>query len=105
MNEDQLKVRDFLANYKIATPLQSRILDLASELGECCKLAFNESISPEKSKDFQLEKWKEELGDCMFSLLTCFEALNLSSSESLSAVLAKYENRFKEKGKMDSGKL
>lgn len=105
MSADQLKVNEFLKDYKISTPLQSRILDLASEMGECCKLAFNESISSEKGKDFQLEKWKEELGDCLFSLLTCFESLGINSSESLDAVLAKYKKRFNEKGKIDSGHL
>lgn len=103
MNNAQCKVSEFTKKYKISLEIHSRILDLSSEVGECCKLAFNETLSSDRPKDFQKAAWEEELGDCLFSLLTCFEALNLNADSALDLVIEKYNKRFERKGSISSG--
>lgn len=98
----QNKVRNFIQDHKLDCPLESRYLDLMSELGELGKeilLATNygkTNFSPSKNLS-------SEMGDCLFSLLALCDSLGLDAEAALEGALAKYRARFIQKGNVGSG--
>ena len=97
MKELQKKVEEFCELHKLGCPLEFRILDLVSELGEFAKEIV-------KSTNYGKEKFKfrkeieSELGDLLFSLLIIANQLNIDLEKALNSVLKKYEERIREKG-------
>lgn len=97
MDEQQQRVKDWMARYGLGTDPQTRMLDLSSEVGELAKEVLKATgygtrpLAPTASLE-------EELGDCVFSLLCVSEALGLDGEKALDQALEKYRARFAEAG-------
>jgi NTP pyrophosphatase (non-canonical NTP hydrolase) len=97
MKEIQNKVKEFCERYELECPLEVRVLDLVSELGEFAKEIIKSTNYGKKQFEFR-EEIKTELGDLFFSLIVLANQLGIDLEEALSLVLEKYEKRIKEKG-------
>ena len=103
MNNNQQKVREFIQQNNLSTDIESRILDLVSELGE-----FSKEIL--KSTNYGKQDLKltnnitEEFGDLYFTLLAIANNLDIDINQSLDLVLAKYKKRISSKGNPSSNK-
>ncbi len=98
MNQLQVLVKKFNEKHEIKINNSSRVLDLASEVGEVCKLSFSEDMG----KQIAPEKWQEELGDVLYSLLSLMNDLDIDSEVVLRGVLEKYNDRITNRKSMDS---
>lgn len=99
MNSLQSKVAQFNRERNLKVESGLRILDLSSEIGEVCKLGFSEGVGKTVTPD----KWQEELGDVLYSLLSLMSDFDIDAEESLDFVLNKYSSRFAARNSMDSG--
>lgn len=99
MNSLQSKVKDFNHINKISLDSKLRTLDLSSEVGEVCKLAFSEGTG----RNVPSEKWQEEVGDTLYSLLSLMNELGIDAEQTLALILAKYESRISRHGSSHSG--
>lgn len=85
----QLMVTEFNQKRLLKVDRSLRVLDLSSEIGEVCKLAFSEGVG----KKIEINKWEEELGDVLYSLLSLMSELDIEAEKALSKVLEKYQGR------------
>lgn len=76
MDEQQQRVKDWMARYGLGTDPQARMLDLSSEVGELAKEVLKSTAYGTRpfTPTASLE---EELGDCLFSLLCLSQCLGL----------------------------
>ncbi len=92
MNDLQESVRKFCIKYNLSMPLDARLLDLSSEVGEVAKeylvMTSYGSHEPEISKKFALE-----LGDVLYTLITIANSCEINLKSELDSVLIKYEKR------------
>ena len=93
----QQKVQAFLEAFQLQCPIESRYIDLVSEIGELGKEIL-QSTNYGKNDFAPRAALQEEMGDCLFSLLALCEALHLDSGSALQSVLDKYRKRLLEKG-------
>lgn len=84
-------------------PLESRVLDMVSEVGELSKELLKGTEYGDK-EFLKTADWEGELGDVFFSLLCIANATGVNLGTSLESVLKKYEARFKNKGSIGSGR-
>lgn len=98
MNQLQVLVKKFNEKHEVKIKRNSRALDLASEVGEVCKLSFSEDMGKPVAPD----KWQEELGDVLYSLLSLMNDLDIDSEVVLRGVLEKYNDRITNRKSMDS---
>jgi len=97
----QKTVDDFLNRYNLHTDIVSRFIDVVSEIGELGKEILTGSNYGKKNLDSNT-LLKNEIGDCLFSLLAlCCEA-KISAGEALRDALKKYETRFEQKQSIGS---
>lgn len=97
----QNKVNDLIKKYNLNTDVSTRYIDLVSEIGELGKEIIKGSDY--NTKDFEVTKdTKEEIGDCLFSLLALCSNLNLDYKQCLDIALNKYQKRFLEKQNISS---
>ena len=82
MDEQQQRVKDWMARYGLGTDPQVRMLDLSSEVGELAKEVLKSTAYGTKpfTPTASLE---EELGDCLFSLLCLSQCLGLEGEAAL----------------------
>jgi NTP pyrophosphatase (non-canonical NTP hydrolase) len=98
MKDAQRRVNEFVTQYQLHTDVASRVLDLVSEVGEVAKEVLkgseygNIAFSPDR------DKWTEEVGDVLFSLICLANATDLDLQSSLEGVLGKYRKRLDMKG-------
>jgi NTP pyrophosphatase (non-canonical NTP hydrolase) len=92
-------VSEFNKKRIISVDRSLRALDLSSEIGEVCKLAFSEGVG----KKIEINKWEEELGDVLYSLLSLMSELDIEAEKALTKVLEKYHGRISNRNSMDSG--
>ena len=85
----QLMVTEFNQKRLLKVDRSLRVLDLSSEIGEVCKLAFSEGVG----KKIEINKWEEELGNVLYSLLSLMSELDIEAEKALSKVLEKYQGR------------
>ncbi|MGY6553635.1 MAG: DUF1653 domain-containing protein [Wenzhouxiangella sp.] len=100
----QSQVADFCRNHQLGAPTSARLLDLCSELGELAKLwltASHYGRGPESSPE--RERWQEELGDVLFSLLALAEESGVDAERALGLALERYLQRIKSAGHPGSG--
>lgn len=100
MKDVQDRVRKFCKENKLDAPVEHRMLDLVSEIGEIAKEILKASDYGKKQAEFR-EEIKAELGDALFSLLVLANQLGVSMEEALDVVLEKYRKRL-EKGSAGS---
>lgn len=97
MREEQRAIAEFVRAHDLEAEAAVRLLDLVSELGELSKELL-------KGSDYGKQPWtptsglKDELGDCVFSLLCLCNSLNLDAGEALESAMAKYRRRLEETG-------
>jgi NTP pyrophosphatase (non-canonical NTP hydrolase) len=99
-NSLQALVAEFNRSHKNRIERHARVLDLASQVGEVCKLAFSEKMNV--SVDFNL--WEEELADSLYSLLSLMNDMEIDADKALKSVLKKYEDRLMKNSQMQSGR-
>lgn len=104
-NNENLKmqevVKEIVDKYNLETSIESRYIDLVSEVGEVGKeiLKSNDYGKKEFSKTDNMEL---EIGDALFSLICISNSLNIDIDKALNNSIKKYEKRFDEKGKISS---
>lgn len=99
----QRLVKDFTQDKGIESKVEVRIIDLVSELGELSKEILK-STNYGRSDFTSSQQFKEELGDVFFSLISIANESNTNLEESLKIVLEKYNDRFAQRGGIDSGR-
>ena len=92
MNDFQKTVKDFVIKYDLTSPLEHRLLDLSSEVGELSKEVLKMS-NYGKNELVYREEFKGELGDVFYSLITIANYFDIDMEEALTWVLKKYEKR------------
>jgi NTP pyrophosphatase (non-canonical NTP hydrolase) len=100
--EYQLRVADFAAKHNLETGVESRLLDLMSELGEVAKEALKGSQYG-AAEFVPTADWEEELADAFFSLICIANTTKVDLDSALKQVLGKYESRLTERGDAGSG--
>ena len=98
----QKLISDFNKKYSVHADIKTRYIDLVSEVGELGKELL-QSTCYGKSDFIQINEIADEIGDCLYSLFTLCNELNIDSRESVIRVLAKYELRYQQKGEIGSG--
>ena len=98
----QRAVADFVDQRRLTDRVESRILDLLSEVGE---LAKEDLLSTQYGQEpFQPnEAWRDEMGDVVFSLICLANITGVDLSSALAAALTKYKERAMSSGAIDSG--
>ena len=101
MNSIQKKVNDFNTKYNLGGSIETRFIDLSSEVGELGKeiLEGTDYGKKEFSKTGNLES---EFGDVLFSLVSAANCAGVDLGVVLEKVLKKYEDRFNKKGHIGS---
>jgi NTP pyrophosphatase (non-canonical NTP hydrolase) len=100
----QKLVEEFVAKYKLQTNVETRYIDLVSEVGELGKeIIENTNYGRQKLiLPFETLEMTGEIGDCLFSLLALCCEINIDAEEALRTALSKYELRFANKGNISS---
>lgn len=95
-------VLDFCNRYRIDCSLESRLLDVISELGELSKEVLKASDYGKKPDIDCTEDLILEFGDVFFSLNCLANTLGIDMNKALELALAKYEKRFIERSSISS---
>jgi len=98
----QTSVNDFIEKYNLQSDIQTRYIDLMSELGEFGKEILISTKYGKKELEVN-EQMADEIGDCLFSMLALCYEMGVDSREVLAGALRKYEGRFLCKGDLGSG--
>lgn len=97
----QKKVAEFSQTLELNSDVNSRCLDLTSELGELAKEALHQT-SYGTVPFFPSKAWRNELGDVMFSLVCLANQSEADLAECLSDALNKYQSRLDKTGSISS---
>lgn len=97
----QNKVRNLIDEYSLSCSENIRYIDLVSEIGELGKEILKETDYGKKDY-VSNESSKEEMGDCIFSLLALCCEMKIDANEALDYALKKYRERFSAKGSIGS---
>jgi NTP pyrophosphatase (non-canonical NTP hydrolase) len=95
--EFQQKVGDFVAETSLETNVQSRLLDLVSELGEVAKEVLKGSQYGREPFSPTIH-WENELADAFFSLICLANSTGVNLDTALDQVLEKYRGRLSARG-------
>lgn len=99
----QDQVRKAIEQYGLSGGIEIRYIDLVSEIGELGKELLKGSDYGRKAGSAP-EAGKEEMGDCLFSLLALCCEMKIDAVEALAAALRKYQGRYDAKGEIGSGR-
>ncbi len=94
MKDIQNKIKIFCKKHQLESPIEHRILDTMSELGEVAKEILKMSDYGKKPLKYK-DELKSELGDLLFSVITIANSFDVNLEEALNMVLEKYEKRLK----------
>jgi len=94
MKKIQDKIRKFCKDNNMEQPVEIRMLDTVSELGEVAKEILNMNDYGNKPAEYK-EEFKTEMGDLLFAFVTMANSMDIDLSEALDEVLEKYERRLK----------
>jgi len=92
MIEIQNRVKAFCKEYDIDNPIEDRILDAVSELGEVAKEVLKMTDYGNSPLQFRSEI-KGELGDLFYSLITIANFFDINLEEAIDIALQKYRRR------------
>ena len=102
----QQKVKNFnqkMPCHKQPMPTWARVADIQSEVGELSKEVLK--ASKYGVKPFELnDNFVMEFGDCLYSLLSLANELNIDAEQALDKVLQKYQKRITDNQNMGSGR-
>ena len=99
----QETVRHFVAAHGLACGAEHRYMDLTSEIGELGKEILKATDFGQKPFTLQ-DGCREEMGDCLFSLLALCCEMGLDAGKALEAAIEKYRARLARYGRVDSQK-
>lgn len=99
----QRRVADFVDAAGMRAGVESRTLDLVSEVGEVAKEVLKATQYGEAPFDTPPD-WADELGDLFFSLACLANATNVDLDRALDGALAKYRARLTTRGDAGSGR-
>lgn len=94
MNDIQEKIKKFCKENNMDCPVEHRVLDTMSELGEVSKEILKMTNYGKKPIEYRKEI-ESELGDVLFSLIAIANTFDINLGEALNLVLEKYENRLR----------
>ncbi len=94
MKELQEKIKIFCKEYNLDSPVEHRILDTMSELGEVAKEILKMSDYSRKPLKYR-DELKSELGDLFYSIITIANSFDIDLEEALNMALEKYKKRLK----------
>lgn len=103
LKELQERVGRFVRENGMECGLETRMLDLLCEAGECAKELLKTGRYG-KCPPTPGEAWAEEIADLLFSLLCLAESSGVDLEKSLLAVLDKYQARIAASGQAGSGR-
>ncbi|MCK4997256.1 MazG-like family protein [Candidatus Pacearchaeota archaeon] len=92
MKEIQEKIKNFCKDNDMESPIEHRVLDLMSELGEVSKEVLKMSNYGREPAKYR-EELKSELGDVLYSLITVANTFDVDLEDALNQVLEKYKKR------------
>jgi len=92
MKKLQERVKEFCQKNNMQSPIEHRVLDTLSELGEVAKEILKMSDYGKRKLQFRKEI-KSELGDVFYSLITVANAVNVDLEKAFNGSLAKYVER------------
>lgn len=92
MKQLQEKIKKFITDNKMEAPVEYRVLDTVSELGEVAKEILIMSDYGKQPIKYR-EEFKSELGDVVFSLVAVANALDIDLEQAVDEALSKYEKR------------
>jgi NTP pyrophosphatase (non-canonical NTP hydrolase) len=101
--ECQQTVANFVAEHGIEAPVQARLLDLSSEVGELSKEYLKSTDYGRKPFEKPPDDWQDELGDVLFSLVCLANGTGVNLETALQRALDKYEDRLRHGGDAGSG--
>jgi NTP pyrophosphatase (non-canonical NTP hydrolase) len=102
MDEIQKTINEFSSKYNLGGSIETRFIDLSSEVGELGKEILEGTNYGEKKFE-GTDNIESELGDVLFSLVSVANCANVNLDQALKNVLKKYEDRFNAKGHIGSG--
>lgn len=88
----QKKIKEFVEKNNLDSSIESRTLDLVSEVGEVAKEVLKSTSYGKKPFNISAEM-ELEIGDVFFSLTTLANQLNIDIEKALDMVLSKYQKR------------
>lgn len=94
MKEIQEKIKKFCKENDMESPIEHRVLDTMSELGEVAKEILKMSNYGKNPVEYK-EELKSEMGDVLYSLITIANTFDIDLEDALNKVLEKYEKRLK----------
>lgn len=97
----QEEVKKIVKKYNLETSIESRYIDLVSEVGEVGKEILKGN-NYGKKEFLKTENMELEIGDALFSLICISNSLNIDIDKALNDSIKKYEKRFEEKGEISS---
>ena len=90
----QEKVKLFCEKNHLNSSIEYRILDAMSELGEVAKEVLKSTDYGNRPFQYN-DKFKMELGDALYSIITVANTFDIDLEDALNSVLKKYKNRIK----------
>lgn len=101
MKDIQKVIRDFNTKYNLGGSIETRLIDLSSEVGELGKEILEGTNYGEKEFS-RTDNLESEFGDVLFSLISAANCAGVDLDVALEKVLKKYEDRFNKKGHIGS---
>ncbi len=92
MRDIQERIKKFCKENDMESPVEHRVLDTMSELGEVAKEILKMSDYGRKPLKYRAEL-KSELGDLLYSIITIANSFDIDLEEALNMVLEKYKKR------------
>jgi NTP pyrophosphatase (non-canonical NTP hydrolase) len=103
MSNLQRIVASFVEEAGIGAPVEARLLDLASEVGELSKEAL-EATNYGRARFHPSDGWAGELGDVLFVLACLANSTGVDLEVALKGALGKYRERLALGGEAGSGR-
>jgi NTP pyrophosphatase (non-canonical NTP hydrolase) len=94
MKELQEKIKKFCKEHNLESPVEHRVLDTISELGEVAKEILKMSDYGRKPLEYR-DELESELGDLLYSIITIANSFDIDLEEALNIALEKYKKRLK----------
>jgi len=92
MKKIQEEIKIFCKENNLESPVEHRVLDTMSELGEVAKEILKMSNYGRKPIEYKTEL-KSELGDVLYSLITVANTFDIDLEDALNQVIDKYKRR------------
>ena len=94
MQKLQSQIKSFVAENGMESPIEHRLMDTVSELGEVAKEILKSSKYGRQPAEYS-DELKSELGDVVYSLITVANTYDIDLEDAVQGVLEKYARRLK----------